>query len=456
MLKQFFEAIDYNILVIELTSKTIENSFDLSLTDFILALKEQELDKKDFKIDIDVNDESNSVRIFNYLLERFSLPTLKSNEKNYLEYLAILPSTNIIIEELILINGLKNYDENKITITNNINALEKKGLINISSDRKRIDIHKIVREIIIYKERERQSPFIANIFHIAWLTSRIKEGYNAPKNSFRFLKYAESIINSIKEEYRSSVYQPLLLLENEYFYSIRFYLGAKNELSKLASLAKRAEKYAGLDKRKLGVIYNNLALCYSENEEEDLAIEYFQKALKQFSMENKESLIQIITTLNNLSSIYLMHSDLINAMKNFKKVQSIRKKYSLYDDQQLSIEYRILSRSYAIAGSFKEAINLLKAGIDLHLSLTSLDRNDFYLAAYYNELSNLYLITENIDEAINNQELGIEILENMGLTSSTYLLTMYEISKNLYNYLGLGVKENKMKEKIKAFKVYQS
>lgn len=456
LLREFFERIDYNILVIELVSKTIENSIDLSLINFINSLREQELDKNDFNIDIDINDKNNSVRIFGYLLERFSLPTLENNERHYLEWLSILPSTNIVIEDLILINGLRDYDKNKITITNILNSLDKKGLVSISEDRQRINIHKMIREIIIYKEREQLSPFTTSMFYISWLTSRIKEGYNAPQNSFRYLKYAESIINSIKEKYRSSLYQPLLLLENEYFYSIRFYLGAKSELPKLISLAERAEKYTELNKRELGIIYNNLALCYSENGEKDLAISYFQKALKQYSTNGKESLLLIITTLNNLSSIYLMYKDLVSAMRNFKKVQNIREKYSLYDDQQLSIEYRILSRSYAIAGSFKEAIKLLKAGIELHWSLPSLNRNDFYLAAYHNELSNLYLMTENTDEAIKNQEIGIEILENMGLNNSTYLLAMYEISQNLYNYLGLENKENEIKEKINLFKVYQS
>lgn len=456
LLKEFFEAVDYNILIIELVSKTIESSIDLSLKDFVTSLKEQELDKDDFKIDIEINDKDDSIRIFNYLIERFSLPKLKSIERNYLEYLSILPSNNIVIEDLILINGLKDYNENKITIINIVNSLDKKGLINISEDKKRIDIHKIIRETIIYNQRSQQSPFISSMFYIAWLTSRIKEGYNAPMNSFRYLKYAESIINSIKEQYRSSVYQPLLLLENEYFYSIRFYLGAKNELPKLISLAKRAEKYPPLNKSELGVIYNNLALCYSENNEKKLAIGYFQKALKLYPIKGKEFLRLTITTLNNLSTIYLMDNDLINAMKNFKKVQTIREMHSLYDDQQLSIEYRILSRSYAIAGSFKEAINLLKSGIKLHKSLNPLDRNDFYLAAYHNELSSLYLITNKIDEAVENQEVGIQILENMSLYNSAYLLTMYKISQSLYKYLGLKTKENEIEEKINLFKAYQS
>ncbi len=451
-----FEAIDYNILVIELIAKTIQNSFDLSLSNVLNAIKEQELDKADLEVEIDINDASHSIKLFNYLIEKFSLPILEEKEINYLKFLSILPSNNIGIEDIILINGLSHYDENKIHITNVVNSLDKKGLIAISNDRKRIHIHKIVREVIIYNQRKELNPFVSNMLFITWLTARIEEGYNAPKNSFRYLKYAESILSSIKEEYRSSLYQPLILLENEFLYAQRFYLGAKSNLDKLIDLAKRAENYSELNKNSLGVIYNNLALCYAENNENSLAINYFKKALSQYEKNNKDILNLTITTLNNLSNIYLLEKDLLSTISNFKKVQKIRKEHNLYDDQQLSIEYRILSKSYAIAGSYEQAIKLLESGIELHKSLSLKNRNDFYLAAYYNELSNLYVISDNADAAIKNQEIGIQILENMALNNSSYLLTMYEISKTLYLYLGKSKKENEMKEKIKLFKANQS
>lgn len=455
LFENLFNTIDYNPLVIELIAKTIQNSFDLTLDSFIISLKEQRLDDTDFMIDIDINDTSSPIRIFNYLIERFSIPSLESHEKNYLNFLALLPTSNIIIEDLILINGLSHYSENKIAISNIINSLDKKGLIVVSNDRKRIDIHKITREIILYRQREELNPFITNILFITWLTKRIEEGYNAPKNSFRYLKYAESILNSIKEQYRSCLYQPLLLLENEFLYAKRFYLGAKSNLVGLIYLAKRAENYTLLNKNSLGVIYNNLGLCYAENYKNKLAISYFKKALKSYSENDINSLNLIITSLNNLSNIYLLEKDLMSVVKNFNKVQLIRRKHSLYNDQQLSIEYRILSKSFAIAGSYEQAIKLLKSGIELHKSLDQKNRNDFYLAGYYNELSNLYLLIEKIEEAVENQETGIEIMENMSLQNSSYLFSMYEISQNLYKYLGLKDKENKMIEKIKLFKAYQ-
>ncbi|QKX05404.1 tetratricopeptide repeat protein [Aquimarina sp. TRL1] len=456
LLKKLFSLVGYNILVVELIAKTIHNSFDLTLESFLESYSEQSLNQTKFKIDIDIASEDEPIKIFSYLLEKFSLPNLKSNEKNYLDFLALLPSNNIIIEDLILINGKDFYEKNKVEIINILNSLDKKGILVVSEDRKKFDIHKIIREVIIYKQREGISPFISNMFSINWLIRRIEEGYNEPQNSFRFLRYAESILDSIKEEYRQSIYQPLLLLENEFLYAKRFYTGAKSNLNKLIDLANRASKYTPLNKNNLGVIYNNLGLCYAENDEKDLAILYFEKALESYVDNDKSISGYRIVTLNNLSNIYLLDNDLPKMAENFKKVQKIRKQYQLYDDQQLSIEYRILSKSYSLVGDYEKAIKFLREGIKLHESLNKNQRNDFYLAAYHNELSNLFLTTDEFIKAIDHQEKGIKILEDMGLNNSSYLLTMYEISRNLYRYLNLEEKETLMKEKIKLFKAYES
>ena len=216
----------------------------------------------------------------------------------------------------------------------------------------------------------------------------------------------------------------------------------------MIDLARRAENFSSLNKNSLGVIYNNLGLCYAENDEDDLAVIYFNKALESYTRENKKTADLIITTLNNLSNIHLRNKDLSNAIKNFNMVQGLRKKYSLYNDQQLGMEFRILSRSYAIAGSFDEAIRLMESGVRLHKSIDDSHRNDFLLASYHNELSHLYLVIGKVDKAVENQEKGVEIIEGMGLTGSSYLLSMYRISENLYKYLGLDKKEREMQRKI--------
>lgn len=454
LLTEFIEFVEFNILVIELTAKTIENSFDLTLEQFFNSLKEQNLDDDEYNIDIDVTDENSSIKIFNYLLKKFSFKNLQSNESSYLEFLSLLPSSNIIIEDIILINGLEYYKQNKIHITNTLINLEKKGLIEFSSDKKRINIHKIIKELVLYNERQTTSPFVSKIFYITWLTTRIIEGKNNPTISHRYLKYAQSILDNIKEDYRIAIYQPLIILENELLYSYRYYIHFENELEKWIDLAFRAEKYPLLNKINLGIIYNNLGLSYAHSNYEQ-ALNQFKKALNLFDENEITHQASIITVLNNVSNVFLLNKDIVNALDNFKKIQSFRQRHNLYDDQQLVVEHKILAESYKICGDIKRAIEFMSDGIKLHYTLKPEIRNDFFLGACYNYLSQLFLLDDNLDMGILHQENAINTLNQMGLKNSEYLLLMYEILRHLYKVKGLSDKEEIIIEKIKSFKTFE-
>ncbi|MCL9809979.1 tetratricopeptide repeat protein [Flavobacterium luminosum] len=454
LLTEFIDFVEFNVLVIELTAKTIENSFDLTLEQFFTSLKEQNLNDEDYNIDIDLPDENNSIKIFNYLLKKFSFKNLKSNEYSYLEYLSLLPSRDIIIEDIILINGLEHYKENKVHIMNILISLDKKGLIEFTSDKKRVNIHKIIKELVLYNERETLSPFVGNIFYITWLTARIKEGKNNPSISYRYLKYAQSILDNIKEKYRRAVYQPLIMLENELLYSYRFYIHFENELDKWIDLASRAEKYQAISNINLGVIYNNLGLAYAHTDY-GKALEQFKKALDSFNKSDKIYQPEIITVLNNISNVYLMNNDIVNALDNFKKIQNFRKKHNIYNDQQLVIEYKILAESYKMCGDIKKAIEFMSEGIKLHFTLKPEIRNDFFLSACYNYLSKLFLLDNNLDMGILHQENAINILSEMGIKNSEHLLLMYEILRQLYKVKGLSNKEKIIIEKINTFKIFE-
>ncbi len=454
LLDEFIEYVDFNILVIELVAKTIENSFDLTLEHFFNSLKNQDLDDDEYEIDIDVIDENNSIRIFNFLLKKFSLNNLKSNEFGYLEFISLLPSRDIIIEDIILINGLDHYKENKIEIINILNNLEKKGLIDFSLDKKRVNIHKIIKEVVLYNERKNISPFIGNIFYITWLTARIKEGQNNPSTSYRFLRYAQSILNNIKEEYRRAVYQPLIILENELLYTYRFYINVENELEKWIDLAKRAEKYPMLNEINLGIIYNNLGLAYAHSDSQS-AIKQFNKSLDLFLKKESLYLNEIITVLNNISNVFLQEEDIVNALDNFKKIQNFRRKYNLFDDQQLVIEHKILAECYKICGDLKKAIEFVIQGIKLHYTLKKEVRNDFFLSACYNYLSKLYLLDDNLEQGLLHQENAVYVLEQINIKDSEYLLLMYQILKYLYKTKGDLVQEKIIIEKINNFKTFE-
>lgn len=451
ILTEFIEYVDFNILVIELVAKTIENRFDLTLEYLFKSLKNQDLDDDEYKIDIDILDENDSIKIFNYLIKKFSFENLSQHEKGYLEFLSILPSRDIIIEDIILINGLDFYKENKVHIVNLLISLDRKGLVEFSDDKQRINIHKIIKEVLLYNQRKTTSPFFGNLFYITWLTVRIKEGQNNPAVSFRYLRYAQSILSSIKEEYRNAVYQPLIMLENELLYSYRFYFNSENDLNLWIDLASRAEKYPMLDKINLGVIYVNLGLAYSYTDS-NKAIEQFKKALGLFKQNEIKFKNEIIITLNNISNTYLKSKDVDKALENFKNIQKFRKKHSLYDDQQLVIEYRIIADSYKICGDIKSAIKYMSEGIKLHYTLDQVKRNDFYLSACYNYLFQLYLLDNNFDFAIIQQENAVKTLENMKLENSEYLLFMYQILLHLFKHKGYIEKVEEINLKINSFK----
>lgn len=50
------------------------------------SIKEQNLNGNEFKVEIDVAGENNSIEIFNYLLQKFSINNLESFEANYLDF----------------------------------------------------------------------------------------------------------------------------------------------------------------------------------------------------------------------------------------------------------------------------------------------------------------------------------------------------------------------------------
>jgi len=450
-LKVLFDYVHYNALVIELTAKTISNSFDLSLDTFLSKLLEQNLNTSELEIDINLSENDTSIRIFTFLMKTFEMNNLTSAESAYLEFLSLLPSNDIVIKDLIDICGQDDFAANKVMIINWINSLEKKGWLETDSTKTKVQIHKIIQDIVIYKERESNSPFISNIFYLTWLSARLKEGYNDPSKSFKYLKYVVSILHSIKEAYRSALYQHLIILENELLYCYRFYFN-QNETTKWLNLLQRAEKGFAPNDPNIAVISNNLGLSYIDSGDLQNAINYFKKSIEILKLDELKYFDILITTLNNLSQIYIDAGDMVNSLNCFKEIQKLRKKYSRYDDQQLSIECNVLAKSYYLAGETDKGVYFLKEAIRLHKELAYNNRNDFNLASYYDQLSLFVLSDDNFKEAERYQKVAINLLNSMNLQSSEHILFMYKKLLKLYEYTQNIKKADFIKMKIKNFK----
>lgn len=436
LFREFLEFIEYNTLTIELVSKTIENSYDLTLEFIYDALKTQNLNSNLLKIDIDLNDEENRVvAIFDFILQSFSIENLENKEKYFLQYLALLPPSDIVIEDLILICGREFYDGNKLSYLNSINALEKKGLLQYENNKKSIRIHKILQETILYRLRNENSPCVGFIYYITWLSHRLAEGYNNPKESFKYLKYAESILRNIKEEFRTNIYQPLLLLENEYLHLSSFFFIRENIDKLWEDLINRTEKYLGKDARCLAAMYNNLASTLNVENSLDTIIKYQRKA-NQLYLQNignfkDGDLLMYITSLHNLAQAYLLKDDPINVVKCLHKVATLRKQNYFYNDAQIGVGYTILSQIHRKTKNFDESDAFIKEAIKYHNSIPAEKRNHFLLSNYYNKLAENSIFKNNLEEALSHQLQCVEIMEEQEIRN-TYSVKMYEFLINLY------------------------
>ncbi|KYH07809.1 hypothetical protein A1704_03850 [Chryseobacterium cucumeris] len=422
--KGFLEYIEFNNLIIELVAKTIENGFDLTLEFIFDSLKKQDLNNQLLKIDIELSDEeSKSVRIFDFILQKFSIEGLKNDEKCFLEYLSLLPSSEIVIEDLILICGKDFYDGNKVQFINWANSLEKKGFIQYENNRKSIRIHKVLQDAIVYSTRNGKAAFASSVHYTVWLSGRLSDGYNTPKESFRFLKYAESILSTIKEEYRTNIiYQPLLMLENEYLHLSSFFFIRENTSELWRDLIERTEGYLGKEDISLASIYNNLALSLNKETSIHEVIEYLKKAIKIFSKKayslKEKALLMFITTINNLAQAYLFIDDFENVIKCFNKVSALRKKYNFYNDAQIGVGYTILSELHRIMNDFDQSESLIKEAIKYHNLIPIEKRNDLLLSSYYNKLSEYSLLKNNLQNAVVYQKICVEILESQEIVNS--------------------------------------
>ena len=252
-LHQFFQLIEFNPSIIELSSKLIRNSIDLSLDGLLDAFNngnEIEL----LNLEVSVSDEEKPVQFLSHLQKKLLPENLEENELYFLDFIALLPSEDIKIKDLAAICGEEYYKKNMVDITNKVNGLQRKGLID--RDGNNLRISNLLQELIIFKNKQQGvNCFLGSMFWIIWLYKRIDEvSQSDPSKGFRYLKYAESILTKIKEPHRTALYQPLLLLENALLNAYNWQESSNGLHTRWIALKDRASSYLENNDGNLGVI----------------------------------------------------------------------------------------------------------------------------------------------------------------------------------------------------------
>lgn len=405
---KFVEFIQYNTLMVELAAKTIANSVDLDLARLLAYMKNQELDTVDLAIDIEHVGTADSVQIFSSLLATFAVSDLSVHELFLLEFFSVLPSEEISIIDLIDIAGESNKNGNTQYFINNINQLAKKGWIEKAGNK--FSMHRLVQQSIIYNIRKNKS-FIGFTFFIAWLNARFSEAHKSnPAEAIRFLKYGISILDAIKEPYRKSIYQPLIILENEVLLVYMTFMLEVDVAEKWQALSERASNYLEDGDPLLGTIYSNLGMSLMRDDRLEEAENCYLKACKLFE-QDKKFIGHLISSKINLSMLYTKQCDFEKVKSLMLELSELRSKHKLGNDASAILQGNALALANEAIGNHSGAMKIFSILGEVYFESPSNQRNIVQYAEVMLNYSRILFLQEKPIEAIENQLKTIRLLE---------------------------------------------
>ncbi|MCD1117569.1 ATP-binding protein [Chryseobacterium turcicum] len=439
-----FKYVEYNTLVIGLVAKTIKYSFDLSLDIMLDHFEQQSLDDDNLNIDIP-NDGGQSFNILKILNQTFSLSRIEPAEAYYLTFFAMLPLEDVQFNDLVDWFGEEYKSESRTNLTNAINRLHAKGLI--EREGTQITMHKVLRDSIIYQERTKELPFLNQLNNVWCLLKVLKKGADQDLSfALRFLKFGEAMLNVIDEPYRKTIYQPLLQLENEVL-NMYNWLGKDNITNKWTSLFERAENHLESTDPLLGLIANNYGIALAADGHLDQAFEHFEQSVSILSL-HKEHLPKLFISICNLCNLFIQQRKMDRFKECFENLEHLRQKHNVYDDFSMSIQCQVLALANYEVLNFPEAITLFKLAINLHKELPDENRNDAFLMHYYIKLGESFYFNGELENAYKACMIALTIFKNLNVKVLGYPHPIF----NLMYSVAHTKDDHELMEKIKIMK----
>lgn len=442
--KSLFKYVEYNTLVIGLVAKTIKYSFDLTLDIMLHHFKQLSLDDDNLNIDIP-NDGGQSLNILKILNQTFNLSKIEPAEAYYLTFFAMLPLEDVQFNDLVDWFGEEHKSESRTNLTNAINRLHAKGLI--EREGTQITMHKVLRDSIIYQERTKELPFLNQLNNVWCLLKVLKKGADQDLSfALRFLKFGEAMLNVIDEPYRRTIYQPLLQLENEVL-NMYNWLGKDNITNNWTSLFERAENHLESTDPLLGLIANNYGIALAADGHLDQAFEHFEQSVSILSL-HKEHLPKLFISICNLCNLFIQQRKMDRFKECFENLEHLRQKHNVYDDFSMSVQCQVLALANYEVLNFPEAITLFKLAINLHKELPYENRNDAFLMHYYIKLGESFYFNEELENAYKACLMALTIFKNLNVKVLGYPHPIF----NLMYSVAHTKDDHELMEKIKTMK----
>jgi tetratricopeptide (TPR) repeat protein len=382
-------------------------------------LETQDLDNVELQIDLP-DEGGESPRLLHILKATFDLGALEQHEQYYLMFFAQLPAQETDIQDLIDWYGPRKLAENKREMTNIINKLHSRGLIERNAGQ--IHMHRMLQQAIFYQERQSERPFQSQFMHIPELIKRIHEGADHDINqALRFLKYGEAYLVNIKENYRVYVYLAMLQLENEVLNIYNWLYTQDDMVAKWDSLYDRAQKVLPAEHSLMGVIANNYGLALVTEGNLEKAISLFDKASVVMAAQSEKAIPQLLISLSNLCHLFVKRGEMEHFHECFDKIREIREKHKLYNDISLPIQTGVLGIAYKKYGNLERAMEMFNFAINLHLELPKEKRNDLHLINYLISRTECCLQMNQLEKAEKSVTAAVSVLSKIQSQDTIYL-----------------------------------
>jgi tetratricopeptide (TPR) repeat protein len=215
----------------------------------------------------------------------------------------------------------------------------------------------------------------------------------------------------------------------------------------LLELIEQIEVNKGNKEPRLASLYASLAKIYNlrllsrrqladYRQEQDLAIEYYQKAIDLQKELNLE--LDLVASLNSLAGIYYSLGEYQKAIEFYQQSLAIFQRIG--DRWREADSYNNLGNAYRFRGEYQKAIEFYQHSLAIKREIS-----DIRGVAYcYNNLGNIYNYLGEYQKAIEFHQQSLAIKREIS-----------DITGEAYSYLGLGNVYDSLGEYQKAIEFYQ-
>ncbi len=160
------------------------------------------------------------------------------------------------------------------------------------------------------------------------------------------------------------------------------------------------------NRKKLAIIYGQMAYVYEDKGDFNKAIEYHQKAIR--IKESSSNKVSLADSYIGLGTIYARKGNLTKSFELTFKALHLLKKDLRDRHPSIAIAYQNIGDDYFKSGDYSKALEYVQLALDI--SIENFGEVHHQISSIYGELANIYSAKENWDKALiyNTKELEID------------------------------------------------